>query len=499
MPPKKIYYAKMPPPLSRVTVIGYGMGHLLNDLCSALWFTYSLIFYSLVIGFSSVFTGVIMLIGQIADALATPAIGIWSDRSSLICLSALGKRKSWYALGTLLVLISMPFIYSPCIGFENNSVYFQLLYYSFFVVIFQFGWAAVQTVHLALVTDLTFISSERTNLLSLRNTFTVISNIAVYIMAFIVLRINSNSTLNKNDVGLFQIVVAAVLALGGISSFIFFFTVKETNHEPLIEDDERNQVAIEPQSHGYWLKKWLLYHVAAVYMGTRIYCNVIQSFVPIYLHESLKLDPYIIALGPLVMYISSFVFSLMSGVMNMYLGKKITFTVGALLGLSASIWIVFDSSDFFKTYLIYFITVLLGGGSSIMLVTVLAIVSDLIGSDTGNSAFIYGLMSFVDKLSCGIVIMLIQTFAPGNNTVYYTYTLALTCTIACIFAGIMTWFLPSALVKPQVFEQKTENDGPSTTTELQSKSSTQEERYSAASSYLQKKETSLSGKYLFTS
>ena len=35
----------------------------------------------------------------------------------------------------------------------------QMLYYPFFIVIFQFGWAAVQISHLALITDLTSRSS----------------------------------------------------------------------------------------------------------------------------------------------------------------------------------------------------------------------------------------------------------------------------------------------------------------------------------------------------
>ena len=35
----------------------------------------------------------------------------------------------------------------------------QMLYYPVFIVIFQFGWAAVQISHLSLITDLTSIGS----------------------------------------------------------------------------------------------------------------------------------------------------------------------------------------------------------------------------------------------------------------------------------------------------------------------------------------------------
>lgn len=43
-----------------------------------------------------------------------------------------------------------------------------------------------------------------------------------------------------------------------------------------------------------------------------------------------------------------------------------------------------------------------------MLVTSLALTADLVGDQTEASAFVYGLMSFADKLACGVAIALIQ-------------------------------------------------------------------------------------------
>lgn len=73
--------------------------------------------------------------------------------------------------GTVCVLIGMPFMYSPCIGCEDFSQWQKLIYYGFFVTIFQFGWAAVQTAHLALVPDLSSDEMDRTGLLSIRFLF----------------------------------------------------------------------------------------------------------------------------------------------------------------------------------------------------------------------------------------------------------------------------------------------------------------------------------------
>ncbi|KAI9170301.1 hypothetical protein LWI28_025702 [Acer negundo] len=57
-------------PLGRRSVIYYGMGHMLNDITAACWFTYLLVFLS-DIGLSPRAAASIMLSGQIADGFAT--------------------------------------------------------------------------------------------------------------------------------------------------------------------------------------------------------------------------------------------------------------------------------------------------------------------------------------------------------------------------------------------------------------------------------------------
>lgn len=49
-----------------------------------------------------------------------------------------------------------------------------------------------------------------------------------------------------------------------------------------------------------------------------------------------------------------------------------------------------------------------GFGGAQMLVTSLSLTADLVGNSTQASAFVYGLMSFTDKLSCGAAIAIIQ-------------------------------------------------------------------------------------------
>ena len=71
-----------------------------------------------------------------------------------------------------------------------------------------------------------------------------------------------------------------------------------------------------------------------------------------------------------------------------------------------------------------------------MLVTSLSLTAEFIGSDTSSSAFIYGLMSFFDKLSTGFGVFFIQHLTPDlkfqNGTFYGEVIL-----YACGGAGIL--------------------------------------------------------------
>ena len=149
--------------------IAYGMGHVLNDMCAAMWFTYLLIFFHKVLGFENVLAGALLAIGQFADGISTVFVGIFADGGdNLWMCSRYGKRKSWHLIGTACVLFSFPFIFLPCVNCDDSSQHAQMVYYSAFIIIFQFGWAAVQISHLAMIPDLTSCENEYTLLTSIR-------------------------------------------------------------------------------------------------------------------------------------------------------------------------------------------------------------------------------------------------------------------------------------------------------------------------------------------
>lgn len=58
-------------------------------------------------------------------------------------------------------------------------------------------------------------------------------------------------------------------------------------------------------------------------MSTRLFINLSQVFIPLYLHETLNMAAQALAIVPLIMYIGSFMMSFFTGFLNKKLGRKV--------------------------------------------------------------------------------------------------------------------------------------------------------------------------------
>lgn len=93
--------------LTKISKSAYAVSHFSNDLCAAVWFTYVLYYVKEVIGLDDVISGFVILSGQIADAITTPIVGFYSDKTE----TKMGKRQPWYLAGTILTIPSFLAIY----------------------------------------------------------------------------------------------------------------------------------------------------------------------------------------------------------------------------------------------------------------------------------------------------------------------------------------------------------------------------------------------------
>jgi len=78
--------------------------------------------------------------------------------------------------------------------------------------------------------------------------------------------------------------------------------------------------------------------------------------------------------------------------------------LGAVIGILAAVVTELGSN----ATLVYAIAVLIGAASSITMVTALSVTAELIGSRTERSALVYSIVTFLDKIITGFVVIVIE-------------------------------------------------------------------------------------------
>ncbi|XP_048584025.1 major facilitator superfamily domain-containing protein 12 isoform X2 [Nematostella vectensis] len=390
----------------------YSSGHVLNDLCAGLWFTYLLIFLNKVALFTSSNSGTLLLIGQLVDACVTPFVAMDIDR---IGNWRYGRRKVWHLIGSLMVAVTFPFIFSPCLGCLYSKQWAKFFYYVPFIFIMQVGWGITQISHLSLIPVIAGRMHGKVELNAGRYAATVASNIFVFIITWIMLDAGKEeldpNMLSKSDSKAFMYVVFIVVGVGLVFVAIFHVGVKEKprdcSHEFATASSKRSA-----SNWKMWFRVPLFYQTAILYMCTRLIVNITQVYIPMYTLETLHLTKDKIAIMPLIIYVSGFLSTFLSKPMNKLIGRKGVFLYGLAIIFAACVWMWFLPA---RNAQVYGVSVLIGIGGSTLLVTALTMLADLIGENVETGAFVYGAMSFMDKMSNGIVVQIVQAFYPKSS------------------------------------------------------------------------------------
>lgn len=415
--------------------LSYCTGHIFNDLCSAVWFTYFIVYFNKVVGLSTTETGLLFLIAQGSDAVLTPFMGIGCDRLVLKRLSHYGKRKSWHLFGTIFVAIAWPFIMSPCFVCSSSSPsWLPMVYYSVAVIIFHVGWAAVQIAHLSLIPEIAKRPGEIVELNAVRSGLTFVCGIFIYVVTWVLLGQESEEGISPNLKREFTHLSIIVVGTGFFFSFLFHWgtvePVSSTTDEDrvasepsdaeqsyeqdslCIETVERELVEQSPKTWRQWFKDPKFYAMGVVYTCTRITVNVSQSYFPFYLTDALHFQKEAIAYFPLVILVSGAFSSVMVKNISKRLGTKWTFCIASAVVICACAWFYVQTIS--ARDAVYAAAFVMGSGNSVMLVTVLSMTADMIGLDKASGGFVYSFMGFLDKGFVGVVVLIIQTFYPDS-------------------------------------------------------------------------------------
>ncbi|KAG7525643.1 hypothetical protein JOB18_029951 [Solea senegalensis] len=474
--------------LSAFRRLSYAVGHVLNDLCASMWFTYLLVFYHTVLGFQNTNAGFLLLVGQVADAISTPLVGYESDKSP--GCGNYGKRKTWHLVGTLSVLVSFAFIFNQCLGCDlYTPQWVSLIYFIPFIVVFQFGWAATQISHLSLIPELVTCEHAKVELTAYRYAFTVIANITVYAVAYLLFHVQANGDdeLGPQDIPIFRNLALIVLGVGALFSVFFHLGTTESRPEAAgyegggggeeeeEEEGERRPLLPRPKASSSllqwkcWLQQPSFYQVALLYMSTRLMVNLSQTYIAMYLVNTLGLPKNFIATIPLVMYLSGFLSSFIMKPVTKLIGKCLTYFLGLLLIMVFSYWVLLDDR---MDQRVYGAAALLGVGSATILVISLSMTAELIADQTQSGAFVYGAMSFTDKVANGVAVMIIQALHPCHTVVccpdcvwFYHYVMVIvTGGVAVVAAlALCTIFIWPIRIRPRGVSDVTDNQLPAST------------------------------------
>ena len=280
-----------------------------------------------------------------------------------------------------------------------------VLYYAFFIVIFQWAWASVQVSHLALVPELSRDAGERVYLNSLRSIATILSNVTVFCLAFVILHTCSSlQPIGPADISSFWTLAVCVVVIGIIFTIIFITGVPE----PLPRKKREGQNVREWY---HWFTELGFYQTMIVYTCTRLMVNVSQTYMPLYLLVTLRAPKSSIASVPLVCFAAGLMSTCVCERLTRRWGSAGLTFVGCFTVLLScwGVWVV-SADNWLWAYAAAFV---LGAGTGIVGVSALSLICELVGDCCESGAFVYGSMSFSDKIANGVAIMATEALTPS--------------------------------------------------------------------------------------
>ena len=181
-----------------------------------------------------------------------------------------------------------------------------------------------------------------------------------------------NTTFDETDAPIFRNVALITIGIGGLCSLLFHIIIKfeplpainegsessypeigilegdrdsthrvaqnRDNNEsiPLISSEKYD--VIQPMSNLDWLRELQLYHVACLYLFSRLFVNVSQAYIPLFLNITLRLPATFVAIVPMVMYVSGIFMAIAIKFISMRWGIKMASIISCVVGGGGCLW-----------------------------------------------------------------------------------------------------------------------------------------------------------------
>jgi len=352
--------------------------------------------------------------------------------------------------------------------------YAKFIYYIPFISIFQIGWATVQISHLSLIPCLAKTDKQKADLNSLRYAVLIFANTLVYLLAFFLFKEKTKEetkcdqhSITESKGSVFTTLALSTVAVGSFVSLAFHYLVTENEEDCQDCDEEKvlkpneNKLRVplqmerlkamtggstcslasfssysskknyleetEVKEKTFSPKDWLmhppLYVNAVIYTAARIATNCLQIYLTLYITDTIQLKSFYIAVLPFIQYIFGFIASFSTKYIHKIWSTKTAYVIGSGVVMLACLWVVFIPTDGFSDenrstgdmVSIFTIFALFGGGTNMVVCAALGLTAELIGDNHSSGAFVYGLMSFGDKVINGLTVVVLEKLNSCNN------------------------------------------------------------------------------------
>ena len=101
----------------------------------------------------------------------------------------------------------------------------------------------------------------------------------------------------------------------------------------LYEVIDRSPDPVKKMQTYEWFLEPQFYLVICLYMAARLFINLSQTYIPFYVQYGLQLSPDMLAIIPMVMFISGFAISIVLGYIVEKFGYRISLLISCFIGI----------------------------------------------------------------------------------------------------------------------------------------------------------------------
>jgi len=168
-----------PPSRGQVTVpvkLAYGAGQLVEAVSTTLINNFLFFLFTALLGLPGSLVGLALIISLVADAVADPLLGSWSDNTR----SRWGRRIPFMIVGAPVVALSLGLLFSPPRGLSTWALFGWLLSLS---LVLRFAVSVFNVPYTALGAEISEDYAERASVVAYRWVFAVLGGLATMMLA----------------------------------------------------------------------------------------------------------------------------------------------------------------------------------------------------------------------------------------------------------------------------------------------------------------------------